>query len=132
MAVQPPRPPARASSVEHDPDGSQVPAGPAAPCPSGRGDAGQALPVVAGVVALVVVLALGAVRLGTAVQARARAHTAADAAALAGAAEGRQAAEQLALANGARVESYREDGTEVEVEVVLDGVRAVARARLEW
>jgi hypothetical protein len=96
------------------------------------GDAGQALPLVAGVVALVVVLALGAVRVGTAVHARARAHTAADAAALAGAAEGRAAADRLAGANGARVTAYRESGSSVEVEVVLDGVRATARAELRW
>jgi len=93
---------------------------------------GQALPLVAGVLALVVVLALGAVRVGAAAHDRARAHTAADAAALAGAAGGRAAADRMASANGAHLAAYREQGSEVEVEVELGGARATARARLQW
>ena len=97
-----------------------------------RGDAGQALPLVAGVVALVLVLGLAVVRLGTTVGERARAHTAADAAALTGAAEGRAAAEAMARSNGGELTRYDERDGDVEVTVRVGDVVAVARARLEW
>ena len=85
-------------------------------------------------VALVVVLAGAAClvlgRLGGVATATARAQTAADAAALAGAADGPDAARALARANGARVARLDVDGDAVEVAVVVgDDVAAVARAR---
>jgi hypothetical protein len=63
------------------------------------------------------------------VVARAEAQTAADAAALAGAVHGRAAAEDLAAANGGRLESWVAAGPEVEVVAVVAGERARARAR---
>ncbi len=58
----------------------------------------------------------------------ARARTAADAAALAGAADGRSAADRLAAANGGRVTSYRAEGDDVVVAVVVGEATARARA----
>ena len=59
---------------------------------------------------------------------RAKAQSFADAVALAGAAEGEAAAGRIAVANGAEVVSYRENGNSVEVTVVALGVRATAAA----
>lgn len=88
---------------------------------------GQALPLVALVLVLVVVVSLLLAAIGDAVIDRSRAQTAADAAALAGAAEGRAAAERLATANGAILVSF-DPGPPVEVVVEIDGRRARARA----
>ena len=60
--------------------------------------------------------------------AAAGARAAADAAALAGAAEGRAAAGRLAVANGAALVAWTDDGARVEVTVVVDGHRARAAA----
>jgi len=96
-----------------------------------RHDEGQLLPLYA----LIVLVAGGAmlvlVHLGTLALHRAQARTAADAAALAGAAEGRDAAEQVATKNGAVLESFRRDGTDVEVRVRVGATHASARARRE-
>jgi hypothetical protein len=85
--------------------------------------------------ALLVLVAGGAIvllgRIGGAAVERASARTAADAAALAGAAEGRAAATSVAAANGGRLESYREVGVETEVRVDVGRATAVARARRE-
>ncbi len=88
---------------------------------------GQALPLVALVVAVTLVLAVVVVGVADAVIDRAAAQTAADAAALAGAAEGRVAAERLAVENGAVLVSFV-PGPPVEVVVEVDGRRAIARA----
>jgi Flp pilus assembly protein TadG len=96
-----------------------------------RSDGGQAIVVVAAVLALVVVLGLGAVRLAGVVADRARAHSAADAAALAGVVEGREGAERLAASNGGHVTGFERSGAEVEVRVRVGQAEAVARARLE-
>lgn len=94
-----------------------------------RTQRGQALPLLA----LVIVLGGGAVvllgRLGGAAVERARAVAAADAAALAGAADGRSAATEAAAANGARVRRYEELGDDVRVRVSLGAAEATARAR---
>ncbi|CAN5855482.1 hypothetical protein BH24ACT3_BH24ACT3_10040 [soil metagenome] len=66
--------------------------------------------------------------LGAGAVTRAKVRTAADAAALAGAAHGRTAAEDLAVANGGELVRWLADGAEVEVTVRLDGAEAVARA----
>lgn len=90
---------------------------------------GQVLPLVALMVvgAGLACLVLG--RLGGAAVARAQAVTAADAAALAGAAGGRSAAKVSASANGARITEFEELGLDTRVEVELGGARASARAR---
>jgi hypothetical protein len=96
-----------------------------------RNQRGSVLPVVA----LAMVMAGGGVvvlgRLGEAAVARASARTAADAAALAGAAEGEQAARQVAAANGATVLRYESLGDDTRVTVQIGAARAVGRARRE-
>ena len=73
----------------------------------------------------VVVLA----RLGTATVTQAQARTAADAAALAGAVEGRDAATAIAAANGARLVEFRRIGLDTRVTVAVGRAHATARAR---
>jgi len=68
-------------------------------------------------------------RMGGAAVARAQAVTAADAAALAGAADTRDAAASAARWNGARLTSYEDLGNDVRVGVELGGATATARAR---
>jgi capsid protein len=77
----------------------------------------------------VLCLALG--HLGGSAAEVTRAQTAADAAALAGAADGEAGARSLARANGARLVSFRIDGHEVEVIVTIGKSTARARARSE-
>jgi type II secretory pathway pseudopilin PulG len=81
------------------------------------------------VIVLVGLLGLGAVHLGLAEVARARAQAAADAAALAGAAHDRAAAAQLAEADGAHLVEFQRLGTDVLVTVEVGDMRASARAR---
>ena len=92
---------------------------------------GQLVPLYA----LVVLIACGAtlllVRIGVLTVHRAHARTAADAAALAGAAEGRAGAEEIAADNGAVLEFFVTDGDEVEVRVRVGTTHATARARRE-
>jgi hypothetical protein len=90
---------------------------------------GQALPLLAVVVALTALIVLGLGRLGAVVVARAEAQTAADAAALAGARLGRPVAEELAAANGGSLVSFAAAGREVEVVAEVRGEQARARAR---
>jgi hypothetical protein len=94
-----------------------------------RGDRGQATPLAAATVALVVVALVGLVPVGTAARDRARARTAADAAALAGAAEGEEAARALAEGNGGALLDFERSGAEVVVEVRVGDATAHARAR---
>ena len=97
-----------------------------------RGDAGQAVPLLAGVMALVVSVVIGLVALGNLVGARARAQSAADAAALAGAARGRPAAVAMAVENRGELESFAARDGEVEVTVRVGDARATSRARRQW
>jgi uncharacterized membrane protein len=96
-----------------------------------RSDHGQLVPLYA----VIVLVAAGAmvllVHLGVLAAHRAHARTAADAAALAGAAEGRSAADEVAHANGAVLESFLAVGPEVEVRVRVGSTHATARARRE-
>ena len=96
-----------------------------------RGEKGSTLPLLV----LLVLAAGGAIvllgRLGGVAVDRASARTAADAAALAGAAEGRAAASSVAAADGGHIESYRDVGLETEVRVGVGRATAVARARRE-
>ena len=98
-------------------------------------DQGQTTVLVALVVGLALLLAVGLAQLGGAAVGRARARTAADAAALAAVVEetagpgaGRRTAEEVAARNGAVVVGYRVDGDTVEVEVRIGDVHASARA----
>lgn len=95
----------------------------------GSQDRGQVMPLMLAVVALAAVVLMALVPLAQAAGERSRARTAADAAALAGAAEGEAAARDIAAANGAEVVGWRAEGTDVWVEVVLGDARARARAR---
>jgi len=96
-----------------------------------RGDRGQAIPAIALLWLVLVVSLLVMARVAGAVGDRARAHSAADAAALAGVHEGRSGADEMATRNGAELVSFTAVGDEVEVTVAFDGVHATARARLE-
>ncbi len=89
---------------------------------------GSVLPLVALLIVAVGGLCVGLGRLGgDAVQA-AQARTAADAAALAGAAEGEAAAREVAGANGAVLVAYVQDGLDVEVRARVGDAEVVARA----
>ena len=95
-------------------------------------DSGQVLPVVAMGLVLVVGLVVLVATVGQVVDERARARTAADAAALAGAAGGSAAAEQVAVENGAVLEEYEAVGSDVLVRVRVGRARADARAATTW
>lgn len=97
-----------------------------------REDSGQIVPLVAFVLLVVMVVGLLVVRLGLQVDRRARAQSAADAAAIAGATEGEDVAGSITEANGATLESFVVRGSEVEVVVRLGDERATARARRRW
>jgi len=95
----------------------------------GRGDDGQIVPLAAAMVALCCVALLALVPVAGALDHRAQARTAADAAALAGAADGDWAARQVARANGADLLDVERRGDEVVVRVRVGEVEAYARAR---
>ena len=94
-----------------------------------RDDAGQVLPLVAAilVVAACSVVAIGAVAVD--VRQRARAATAADAAALAGVVDGAGAAQRLALDNGGSLEHYERLPGGKYVNVTEDDATFTARIR---
>jgi hypothetical protein len=97
-----------------------------------RHDHGQAIPLV---VLLLAVGALGLLivaRTGAVAGDRARAQRAADAVALAGAAEGREAAVRFAVANDALLESFEWQGDRVVVRVRVGAARATAAAERSW
>ena len=98
------------------------------------GDRGQAMPWLLLVMMTAMALVAFAARLGPVVDDSARARTAADAAALAGAAEGERAARELAAANGGELEGFRRtaDGVEVVVRVGEVLARAEASASASW
>ncbi|MFZ6004503.1 MAG: hypothetical protein ACOYXM_11290 [Actinomycetota bacterium] len=95
---------------------------------NGQRDSGQALPLVLGVLAVAVVVLLALVPLARGAAESARARTAADAAALAGAAEGEEAARDIAEANGGELVMWRASGADVWVAVTVGDARAVAKA----
>lgn len=90
---------------------------------------GQATPLVALVVLAVGGLVFGVARFGATTTHAAQAQAAADAAALGGAVDGRDAAESLAAANGGEVATYEEQGADVQVRVRVGDTWSVARAR---
>src|SRR5438067_1992596 len=87
---------------------------------------GSILPLVAVLVVAIAGLCLALGQFGARLDDAARARTAADAAALAGAAEGRAAADDLARANHGELVEYRKTGPKVMVRVQVG--EAVARA----
>ena len=91
-------------------------------------DRGQALPWMMMVVAAAIKLIVVAVRLAIVVDDAARARTAADAAALAGAAAGDLAARDLAERNGDELLSFERTWRDVRVEVRIGDVEARAEA----
>ena len=95
----------------------------------GRNDGGQIVPLAAAMLALCCVTLVALVPVAGALDDRARARTVADAAALAGAADGEQTARQMATANGAHLLQIERNGDEVVVRVRVGGVEAYARAR---
>ena len=97
----------------------------------GREDEGQVAPLVVGLVALAAGAMVVMVALAGAQLRRAQARTAADAAALAGVAEGPGAARELAAANGAAVAEIRSEPDAVEVRVAVGDADAAAMARRE-
>jgi hypothetical protein len=94
-----------------------------------RNQRGSTLPFFALTIVLIGVIVILLGRMGGAATSRAGARNAADAAALAGAAAGRTAADELARANGAELISFKEVGLETEVRVRLGPAEAVGRAR---
>ena len=94
----------------------------------GRADAGQAVPLVAALVAIAVVLVLGIGQLAGTVVDAGRARSAADAAALAGLDRGRTGAAALAAGNGATLVGWRREGADVVVTVRVGRASATARA----
>ena len=93
-----------------------------------RAERGQVVPIVAAVLVVAAVVALVVGELGVAAVHRAQARTAADAAALAGAAEGEAAARSVAADNGAELVSFVRHGLVVEVVVRYRHARARATA----
>jgi hypothetical protein len=96
-----------------------------------RGERGQAVPIVLGLLVVAIVVALALLPLVQAAQERTAARNAADAAALAGAAEGESAAREVASANGAELVRWRARGADVWVVVRLGDAHAQAKARRE-
>lgn len=92
---------------------------------------GSFLPLLALGLALLIVGALVLGTVGRAVTQRARAQAAADAAALAGVVEGREAAVELAQANGGTLISFEVDGRDTIVEVRVGRAMAQARATVD-
>src|SRR3954447_3239461 len=94
-------------------------------------DDGQLTPLYAVIVLVAGGAMLLLVHLGVLAVHRAHARTAADAAALAGAADGYAAADEVARASGAVLESFVAEGDDVEVRVRVGSTHATARARRE-
>ncbi len=92
-------------------------------------DQGQTTPFAAAMVALCAVALVALVPAARALDDRAQARTAADAAALAGAADGEAAAREVAESNGAELVDMRVSGGETVVEVRVGKVEAYAKAR---
>lgn len=97
--------------------------------PNSGVDRGQTLPFAVLVLAVAALGLVLVVRTAAVAADRAHAQSAADAAALAGAAGGRAAAERLAIANDCILERYERRGDVVTVQVRSGEARATASAR---
>lgn len=93
-----------------------------------HGQRGQATPLVLAVVAVVVVMLMGAARFAGRVAAQEHAQAAADAAALAGVVGGPSAADRLARANGGELLAFTTDGLSAQATVRVGEAVATARA----
>lgn len=91
-------------------------------------DAGQVLPLVAVLILLAALSIVLVGRVGSRLSEQARARTAADAVALAGAADGRAGAELVARENGAAIIGWFPSGDGVQVAVRVGRATAIARA----
>jgi hypothetical protein len=94
-----------------------------------RDDRGQVAPLLALLAVAIGLACLGLGRFGGAAVDAASARTAADAAALAGAVDGEDAARTLAVRNGGRLESFERAGDDVRVRVRVGPHAVSARAR---
>lgn len=92
---------------------------------------GQVVPLLAAFIVFAGLFMIGLARLSGGAVERALARRGADAAALAGAADGSEAAQRLARTNDARITRYRTEKNETEVVVRYGDAHAIARARLE-
>ena len=95
------------------------------------GDRGQTIPLLALLLAAVIGAMALIAHLGVAATLKAKARTVADAAALAGAAEGRRAADDIARANGGEVVRFEQRGSDALVVARVREATAKARARRE-
>ena len=104
-------------------------------------DEGHALLLMTALLLVATVFVVATIEIGRLLNDRARARTAADAAALAGAAAGEQEAASLAAANGAVLVSYTEEASPddpdaiavtVSVQVGRAGAQARAEGLVEW
>ncbi len=95
---------------------------------------GQSIPFMVLLLLATGVVVVAITRLGVAAEDAAQARTAADAAALAGAAKGYAFAKELAQANGGVLLDFQEFGSFVEVKVRVGSNTATARAEsvVEW
>ena len=93
-----------------------------------RNERGAVTVVVGAAIVIVTYLVLQETKLSVAAADRARAQTAADAAALGGVVDGEEAAADLALSNGATLLTFVDDGDQVQVQVGFNGAVATARA----
>ena len=96
------------------------------------GERGSAVPLVAGVVGVALLVLFGLAQLGHIAVTRAKAQAAADMAALAGVYEGREGAVDLAHRNGGAVVGYDELDGGVIVRVRVGASEATARAQWGW
>lgn len=92
---------------------------------------GQVVPLLAAFIVFAGLFLIGLAHLGGGAVDRAMARRAADAAALAGAAEGRDAAQRFADVNAAKITKYETRDRDTEVVVEYGDARAIARARRE-
>src|SRR4051794_37711363 len=93
-----------------------------------RNQRGQVAPLLAITMVAAGFCCLVVARFGVAAVERAHARTVADAAALAGAAAGRDAAAQTASANGGRILRYAQQGSDVLLRAAVDDAAATAKA----
>ena len=104
----------------------------AAPWSISAPESGQVLPLMAVTLLFVLLIGFGLSRLAGGLSDRARARTAADAAAIAGARDGEDGAARVAEDNHALLEQYVARSHQVEVTVRVGKERATARATLHW
>jgi uncharacterized membrane protein len=93
-----------------------------------RGDGGLSVPLTAAALLVAVVGLSLTARMGEILVDHARARTAADAAALAGAIEGRDAASDAAVRNGAQLTAFTTDGATATATVSVGQTEATATA----